>query len=56
MTTAPDLDVVPLGTPADLRRMASVGASAFLIGESFMRKPDVEAAVRAILERKAAAA
>jgi indole-3-glycerol phosphate synthase len=35
-------------------RMAKVGASAFLIGESFMRKPDVEAAVRAMLERKAA--
>jgi len=44
-----------LGTPADLLRMAKVGASAFLIGESFMRKPDVEAAVRAILERRAAA-
>ena len=44
-----------LATPADLRRMAAVGASAFLIGESFMRKPDVEAAVRALLERRAAA-
>jgi indole-3-glycerol phosphate synthase len=43
-----------LGTPADLSRMAKVGASAFLIGESFMRKPDVEAAVRALLTRKAA--
>ena len=32
-------------------RMAKVGASAFLIGESFMRKPDVEAAVRAMLVR-----
>jgi indole-3-glycerol phosphate synthase len=42
-----------LGSPADLARMAKGGASAFLIGESFMRKPDVEAAVRAIL-RKAA--
>jgi indole-3-glycerol phosphate synthase len=28
-----------LGSPADLARMAKVGASAFLIGESFMRKP-----------------
>jgi indole-3-glycerol phosphate synthase len=44
-----------LGSPADLLRMARVGASAFLIGESFMRQPDVETAVRAILERKAAA-
>ncbi|MCA0304671.1 MAG: indole-3-glycerol phosphate synthase TrpC [Proteobacteria bacterium] len=45
-----------LGSPADLARMARVGASAFLIGESFMRQPDVEAAVRAILAREAAAA
>jgi indole-3-glycerol phosphate synthase len=43
-----------LGSPADLLRMAKVGASAFLIGESFMRKPDVEAAVRAMLVREAA--
>ncbi len=42
-----------LGTPADLARMAKVGASAFLIGESFMRKPDVEAAVREILVKAA---
>ena len=34
--------------------MAKVGASAFLIGESFMRKPDVEAAVREILAQEAA--
>jgi indole-3-glycerol phosphate synthase len=45
-----------LGSPADLARMARVGASAFLIGESFMRKPDVEAAVREVLAREAAAA
>ncbi len=43
-----------LGSPADLARMARVGASAFLIGESFMRKPDVEQAVRALLAREAA--
>jgi indole-3-glycerol phosphate synthase len=43
-----------LGSPADLARMAKVGASAFLIGESFMRKPDVEAAVREILVKNAA--
>lgn len=43
-----------LGSPADLARMAKVGASAFLIGESFMRKPDVEAAVRDILLKRAA--
>lgn len=45
-----------LGTPADLLRMSKVGASAFLIGESFMRKPDVEAAVREILAGEAEAA
>jgi indole-3-glycerol phosphate synthase len=38
-----------LDSPADLARMARVGARAFLIGESFMRKPDVAAAVRAML-------
>ena len=43
-----------LGSPGDLARMARVGASAFLIGESFMRKPDVEAAVREILVKQAA--
>ncbi len=43
-----------LGTPADLARMAKVGASAFLIGESFMRQPDVEVAVRTLLSKKAA--
>ncbi len=42
-----------LGTPADLARMAKVGASTFLIGESFMRKPDVETAVREILVKAA---
>ncbi|UYN93006.1 MAG: indole-3-glycerol phosphate synthase TrpC [Enhydrobacter sp.] len=42
-----------LGTAADLERMARVGASAFLIGESFMRQPDVESAVRTLLTRKA---
>ena len=34
--------------------MAKVGAEAFLIGESFMRKPDVEIAVRQMLAREAA--
>lgn len=38
-----------LDSPADLARMAGVGARCFLIGESFMRKPDVAAAVRAML-------
>ncbi len=43
-----------LGSPTDLARMAKVGAKAFLIGESFMRQPDVEAAVRDMLVREAA--
>jgi indole-3-glycerol phosphate synthase len=34
--------------------MARVGARAFLIGESFMRQPDVEVAVRTILAKQAA--
>ncbi len=38
-----------LDSPADLARMARVGARTFLIGESFMRKPDVAAAVRTML-------
>ena len=38
-----------LSSPADLAGMAAVGARAFLIGESLMRQPDVEAATRALL-------
>lgn len=38
-----------LATPADLIRMANVGARCFLIGESLMRQDDVEAATRALL-------
>ncbi len=38
-----------LNSPADLARMATVGARRFLIGESLMRQADVEAATRAIL-------
>jgi indole-3-glycerol phosphate synthase len=38
-----------LFTPADLARLARVGARSFLIGESLMRQRDVTAATRAIL-------
>ncbi len=38
-----------LFTPADLARLATVGARRFLIGESLMRQGDVEAATKAIL-------
>jgi len=38
-----------LASPADLARMAKVGARRFLIGESLMRNDDVEAATRNLL-------
>lgn len=38
-----------LDSPQDLARMAEAGARCFLIGESFMRKPDVAAAVRTMI-------
>jgi indole-3-glycerol phosphate synthase len=38
-----------LYAPADLARMARVGARCFLVGESLMRQEDVAAAVRALL-------
>lgn len=38
-----------LFTPADLSRLAQVGARSFLIGESLMRQQDVTAATREIL-------
>jgi len=37
-----------LSTPSDLARMAALGVRCFLIGESLMSEPDVEAATRAL--------
>jgi indole-3-glycerol phosphate synthase len=42
-----------LYSPADMARMAAVGARAYLIGESLMRQDDVTAATRAILAKAA---
>jgi len=44
-----------LYTPADLTRMAAVGAQCFLVGESLMRQDDVEAATRVLLTQDKAA-
>jgi len=40
-----------LSQPADLARLAKAGISAFLVGESLMRQPDVEKATLALLAR-----
>lgn len=36
-------------TPCHITRLARAGASAFLVGESLMRQPDIEGATRALL-------
>jgi indole-3-glycerol phosphate synthase len=40
-----------LNAPSDLARLARIGISAYLVGESLMRQPDVAAATRALLAR-----
>jgi indole-3-glycerol phosphate synthase len=48
----PEVHVVAesgLSTPDDLRRLAAVGISSYLVGESLMRAEDVEAATHALI-------
>jgi indole-3-glycerol phosphate synthase len=45
-----------IATPADVAELERMGIRAILVGESLMRRPDVEAATRALLSREEAEA
>lgn len=38
-----------IDSPADIKRMINAGAKRFLIGESLMKRPDVEMATKILL-------
>jgi indole-3-glycerol phosphate synthase len=40
-----------ISTPADLAHLTKFGVSAFLVGESLMRQPDVTVGTKALLKR-----
>ena len=43
-------DLKELSKKSDLERLANLGVSSFLVGESLMRQQDVEKATRSIMD------